>query len=145
MTIPPPRPMPEITDLTRDFWTGGAKAELRIYRCSACGFWSHPPTPICMRCRSRDMHPQAASGLGRVFSFTVNHQAWRPGLIVPYVVAIVELTEQRGLRLTTNIVSAERHEIEIGMKVMVTFIEQDDVFIPVFRPSETKAVRLVNL
>ena len=35
---------------------------------------------------------------------TVNHQPWYPGWPETYVVAIVELDEQPGLRLATNLV-----------------------------------------
>jgi hypothetical protein len=53
---------------------------------------------------------------------------------VPYVVAIVELPEQSGLRLTTNIVNCQPDQVRIGMAVAVTFCEQEDVFLPLFEP-----------
>jgi uncharacterized OB-fold protein len=74
------------------------------------------------------------SGDAVVHTFTVNHQPWQPGVQVPYVVAIVELPEQDGLRLTTNIVGCAPEEVRIGMPVHVTFEQVDDVFLPLFRP-----------
>jgi uncharacterized OB-fold protein len=74
-----------------------------------------------------------------VHTFTVNHQAWMPGPELPYVVAIVELPEQEGLRLTTNIVDCAPEEVRIGMPVEVTFEQHDDVWIPLFRPAGAAA------
>lgn len=74
------------------------------------------------------------SGLGTVATCTVNHQAWRPGLTVPYSVAIVELDEQPGLRLTTNIVGCDPQAVYIGQRVRVQFEQQEDVWIPLFTP-----------
>ena len=61
------------------------------------------------------------SGRGVVHTYTVNHQPWYPGLDPPYVVAIVALPEQEGLRLTTNIVGCAPDDVRIGMPVRVTF------------------------
>ena len=72
------------------------------------------------------------SGRGTVYSFTINRQAWVPGLEVPFVIAIVELDEQPGLRLMTNIVDGTPEEVEIGMPVEVAFVERGEAFVPVF-------------
>jgi hypothetical protein len=69
-----------------------------------------------------------------VHTYTVNHQPWYPGLDPPYVVAIVALPEQDGLRLTTNIVGCEPADVHIGMAVRVTFDHVDDVWLPMFAP-----------
>ena len=50
-------------------------------------------------------------------------------------VAIVELPEQDGLRLTTNIVGCEPDDVRIGMPVQVTFEEYDGVWLPFFEPA----------
>jgi uncharacterized protein len=135
----PTRIAPLITDLNRPFWTGGAEGELRFLRCADCGFYLHPPTPVCRKCLSDNIGVAAVSGWGHVVTFTVNHQQWRPGIEVPYNVAIVELVEQRGLRLTTNIVRCANERIEVGMPVSVEFERagspSEPVFVPVFGPS----------
>jgi uncharacterized OB-fold protein len=69
-----------------------------------------------------------------VHTFTVNHQPWYPNLDPPYVVAIVELPEQAGLRLTTNLVGVPVDEVQIGQPVQVTFEQYDDVWLPFFEP-----------
>jgi len=51
---------------------------------------------------------------------------------VPFVLAIVQLDEQPGLRLMTDIVNCKPEEVEIGMPVEVAFVERGEAFIPVF-------------
>ena len=92
-------PIPQINDENRAFWTGGADGELRFMRCSACGYYLHPPSPRCPECWSDDVAPEAVSGRGTVYTYTINRQQWMPGLEVPFVLAVVELDEQPGLRL----------------------------------------------
>jgi uncharacterized OB-fold protein len=127
-----PWPIPQITDENGAFWTGGRNGELLIVRCSACGYYVHPPSPRCPQCLSDQVEPSSVSGRGTVYSYTINRQAWVPGLEVPFVIAIVELDEQPGLRLMTNIVDCPPEDVEIGMPVEVAFVERGEVFVPVF-------------
>ncbi|WP_313104063.1 OB-fold domain-containing protein, partial [Brevundimonas sp.] len=76
--------------------------------------------------------PVPVSGRGRVLTFTINRQAWTPELADPYVVAIVELEEQEGLRFLTNIVNCPAEAVAIGMPVSVVFERVEDVWIPLF-------------
>jgi uncharacterized OB-fold protein len=131
-----PRTLPAINDLNRDFWFGGAHGELRIMRCQDCGNWIHPARPMCPFCRSRAVRAEVASGRGTVYSYAVNHRAWRPGLAVPYVIALVELEEQAGLRLTSNIVGCEPADVSIGLPVKVCFVRAGDAYVPLFAPDE---------
>jgi len=98
----PRRPLPLITEMNQHFWCGGADGRLHVLRCGACDTWIHPYAARCPKCRSDKVAPQPVSGRGTVAGFTVNHQAWIPGVEVPYVVAIVELEEQANVRLMTN-------------------------------------------
>lgn len=137
MSEPPTQPfrvLPAVDDATRPFWTGGEHGELRILRCRTCGTWLHPPGPVCPTCLGTELAPEATSGRGVVHTYTVNHQAWYPGLDPPYVVAIVALPEQEALRLTTNIVGCTPDEVRIGLPVRVTFERYDDVWLPMFAP-----------
>lgn len=128
------RLLPRVDDSNRHFWTGGEHGELRFVRCQADGTWIHPPAPVCPVCHSKDLAPEAVSGRAVVHTFTVNHQAWIPGFDPPYVVAIVELPEQDGLRLTTNVVGCAVDDVVIGLEVRVLFEQHDDVWIPLFTP-----------
>ena len=133
----PVRPLPLLDELNRDYWCGGADNQLLIYRCKSCGFYRHPPAPVCNRCYSRDVGAEPVSGRGSVYSFTINEQPWLPAFPPPYVVALVELQEQDGLRVVSNIVGCDIATVRIGLPVIVTFVEQADVFFPVFRPLVT--------
>ena len=133
------RKLPALTPDTAPFWQGGAQGVLRIHHCSACIRWFHPPGPICPRCGSFEVAPRAASGRGKVLSFTVNHQAWTAELKAPYVVAIVELAEQAGLRLVSNIIGCEVDRVAIDMPVQVQFEPHEDVWLPLFTPVDPSA------
>jgi uncharacterized protein len=129
-----PFPLPELDFDNEAFWTGGAAGELRITHCQACGLWLHPPRPVCRRCRSTAVVAEAVSGTGTVVTYTVNHQAWLPDVEVPYVLAIVELDEQAGLRLTTRLVDVDPGSVRVGLRVRVRFEAVDDVWLPLFAP-----------
>jgi uncharacterized OB-fold protein len=130
------RKLPALTAESRAFWQGGAEGQLLIHHCGDCARFFHPPAPICPVCLGENIVPSPVQGTGQVMSFTINHQKWRPELDVPYVVAIVELTEQEGLRLVTNIVNSDPQDIHVGMPVKVLFIQQEDVWIPLFEAVE---------
>lgn len=130
----PHRHLPAITAENAFFWRAGKSGVLRFMRCHRCGFYIHPPLPICRVCKSRDVQDEPVSGRGTVLTYTVNRQVWEAGLEGPYVVAIVELAEQRGLRLTSNIVNCQLDEVRIGMPVRVVFEQHDDVWLPLFEP-----------
>jgi len=130
----PFRVLPAVDEGNAHFWTGGAHGELRFLRCRACRHWVHPPAPICPACLGRRLDVEAASGRAVVATFTINHQPWIPGFDPPYVVAIVELPEQPGLRLTTNVVGCPPEAVHIGMPVRVRFERHEDVWIPLFEP-----------
>ena len=132
---PPFRVLPELTPANESFWKGGATGELRMLHCAACDSYVHPPGPRCPRCLGKELAPKALSGRGVVLSVTVNHQQWAPGPH-PYAIAIVELEEQPGLRLMTNVVSCAPEAVRIGMSVRVTFEAHGEVFVPLFEPAE---------
>lgn len=115
------------------FWTSGADGTLRFLRCMTCAYFIHPPASYCPQCGGRDAAPERVCGRGSVYSFTINHQPWDGGLD-PYVIGIVEMAEQPGLRLMTNIVGAVPEEVYIGMPVEVVFEDHDPVFLPLFQP-----------
>jgi uncharacterized OB-fold protein len=130
----PARIPPSVTEASRPFWTGGAHGQLLILWCAACRRWVHPPGGTCPECGGL-LEPRAVSGRGTVFTFTINRQPFRPDVPVPYVIAIVELEEQAGLRFTTNIVGSDPEAVRIGMPVTVAFEQAGEAWVPVFRPA----------
>jgi uncharacterized OB-fold protein len=131
--------LPEVTPRNQSFWQSGADGVLRFLRCEACATFVHPPAPVCPVCLARALAPAAVSGRGRVVTYTLCHKAWIPGEPVPYCIAIVELEDQVGLRLTTNIVGCAPETVHIGMPVSVVFEAHEDVYLPLFQPAPEPA------
>jgi uncharacterized OB-fold protein len=132
----PFRVLPKLTEQNAHFWQGGAHGELRFLRCRVCRTWVHPPSPVCPGCLGKDLAVEAVSGRATVLSYTLNHQPWVPAPDHPYAIAIVEIAEQPGLRLMTNIVNCPPEEVRIGMPVRVLFEAHEDVHVPLFEPAE---------
>ena len=127
-----PRILPALNPITAPYWTGGARGQLLIERCSDCGRWQHPPAGSCADCGG-EATAEPVSGSGTVFSFTVNEQQYHPEVPPPYVIAIVELVEQRDLRVPTNLVGDGLDRVSIDAPVTVEFEQHGEVFVPVFR------------
>ncbi|EFC86678.1 Zn-ribbon domain-containing OB-fold protein [Parafrankia sp. EUN1f] len=129
------RVAPPLTERTAPFWTSGADGVLRIAHCRDCGRYLHPPRPVCPACRGRDVGFDPVSGRGTVWSWTLNRYQWVPSMPPPYLVADVELVEQPGLRLLTNVVDCPPERIHVGLPVRVCFSQAGDAYIPLFRPA----------
>ena len=134
MAEKPFRVLPRITPWNEHFWRGGAEGKLVFLRCRDCGIWIHPPSPVCPECHGKDLAPEAVSGRATVLTYTLNHQPWVPSPDHPYAIAIVEIEEQPGLRLMTNIVGCPAEQVRIGMPVRVVFEQHEDVHVPLFEP-----------
>ena len=131
-------PLPALEPDTKVYWDACREGRLAMLRCRACRWIVHPPRPVCSRCRARDVVLEDLSGRATVVTYTVNHQRWMPGLEVPYVIAIVELVEQKGLRLTTNLVNVPPEDVRIGMPVRVLFRKMtDEISLPIFEPDDS--------
>ncbi len=130
------RPLPQLTDRNRFFWTAGEEGTLRFLRCSDCANLIHPPVPVCDKCLSRQQEVADVSGRATLVAVTVNEQMWMPMIEPPYVIGIVEIEEQPDVRLTTNIVQCAHEDLAIGMALEVAFEHYEDVYLPVFRPAD---------
>jgi len=133
----PSRPTPIEDDISRPFWDACRQHELRVQRCEVCHNFQYFPGPICRACASTDLTWSAVSGLGTVYSFVVVHNVVTPGFPPdqPYVVAWIELPEQRGLRLLSNVVDCPLNDVRIDLRVEVAFLDSDDFSVPVFHPA----------
>ncbi|AFM15890.1 putative nucleic-acid-binding protein containing a Zn-ribbon [Mycolicibacterium chubuense NBB4] len=87
-----------------------------VPRCASCSLWVSPPQPDCPDCGG-ELVARAVSGRGTVFTYTVNHHPFDPSIPVPYVIAIVELAEQKDLRVVAGLVGCEPDAVRIGMAV----------------------------
>jgi uncharacterized protein len=127
------RPEPRLDADNRAFWTGGAAGELRLMRCKDCATFIHPPRPVCRKCLSDNVAPEAVPGTGVVDTFTVNHQKWHPAMEVPFVIARVAIDGAPGVYITTNIVGCPVDAVAIGDRVHVTFEQQGEIYFPLFK------------
>jgi uncharacterized OB-fold protein len=137
---PLPAPAPPVNPETREFWDATARGQLLLRRCRDCGSVNWYPRVICPQCSSLDTEWFAASGRGRVYSYTVNQRgegAYKEA--APFVLAYVELDE--GPRMMTNIVAADGGAgpvagLAVGLPVEVTFDDTGEgSALPRFRPA----------
>jgi uncharacterized protein len=130
-----PKPLPDINDDNKEFWSGCKAHELRFQKCRGCGYVRWPPSIICPRCHSRETEWIVSRGKGTVYSFVIYHVAYHEGFTeeIPYIVADVELEE--GPRLLTNIVGCPFERIACDMPVKVVWDDvTEDCSLPKFRP-----------
>ena len=106
---------------------------LLIERCDDCDRWVHPAAGECRDCGAR-LVARPVSGRGTVFTYTVNHHPYNPEIPLPYVIAIVELAEQSGLRVAANIVGCHPESVTCGMAVNIT-PEKGSGGAPLFAPA----------
>src|SRR5688572_2719282 len=132
---------PVVDEYSQPFWDGTAAGELRVQACGDCGRLRFPPRPMCPWCRSLAMDWQVMSGRGSVYSFVVPHPPLLPAYaeVAPFNVVLVELEEDRTIRMVGNLVADENApinsigpaSIQIGEPVRVVFAKtSDDVALP---------------
>jgi len=123
---------PVVTPDTEFFWDGTARGELRIQRCGECGALRHPPGPMCPDCGTGRPGYVVAAGTGEVYSYVVHHHPPVPGRQVPFVVALVQLTE--GVRMVGELLGTDPDQVRIGMPVRADFARVDgELTLPAWR------------
>jgi uncharacterized OB-fold protein len=131
----PPQPDPDVD--TEGFWEATADGRLALCRCTECRVWLQPPLERCRLCDGATAFEDVA-GTGTIHSFVVQRQPAVVGYLdtIPYVIALVELDEQAGLRLPTRIVGVEPEEVTVGLPVVAELIDLPggDYKVAVFRP-----------
>jgi uncharacterized OB-fold protein len=131
----PPLPIPD--PITQFFWDGVEQHKLMIQRCDGCGTYIHWPRVVCRVCLSTSLTPTEVSGRGTLSTWTMPAQPFDPyyATHMPYVLAVVELDEQKNLKLVTNIVDCAEEDLRIDMPVEVVFREVAPGYtLPLFRP-----------
>ena len=114
---------PVVTTDTAFFWEGTARGELRIQRCRGCGALRHPPGPMCPACGADKPEYLLAAGTGEVYSYVVHHHPPVPGHQVPFVIALVRLTE--GVRMVGELLGVDPDQVRVGMPVRAEFVKVD--------------------
>jgi uncharacterized protein len=131
-----PGPDPDAT--TAGYWAAALAHRFSIQRCRDCGRFQHFPAPWCSACGGTDLHFDQVSGRGTVYSFVIVHHVVRPWFAdrAPYVVAWIDLPEQNGLRVLSDLFDVESAEVTVGMQVGVFYDDvAPDITIPRFRPA----------
>jgi uncharacterized OB-fold protein len=133
------RPLPAPDDATRFYWEAAAEYRLVLQRCRSCAKLQYPPEICCVHCQAEDFEPFEVSGRGVIYSYSVVDRPLHTGFVdaLPYVVVLVELADQPGLRILTNLVDVpEGASLSCGMPVEVVFEDRCGVVLPQFRLSE---------
>lgn len=136
----PPQPAPDAD--SEAFWQATAAGRLTICRCTSCRLWLQPPLERCRVCNGPTAFEEI-SGNGEVYSFIVVRQASVPGYLtdLPYAVVLVELDEQKGLRLPSRIIGTPIESIRVGMRVKAELVRLSggDYVVPIFREDNRAA------
>lgn len=117
------KPTPRITPDNAPFYKALGEGRFELPYCMDCAKPHLPPGPVCPFCFSDKIQWRAASGRGRVSTFTVVHKAWFPAFAgeVPYNVVQVELEE--GPRLTANVMGVKNEALKVGLPVEIVLGE----------------------
>jgi uncharacterized OB-fold protein len=120
-----------------EFFRGLLNRRLLVNRCADCSLWPHPPCPICPTCWSDYVQPTDVSGRGTIHSVSIV-RAGAPLDGVDYAkghpIAVVEIEEQEGVRVTATLVDGSGDDFAIGVAVELTWVERDGEPVPAFRP-----------
>jgi uncharacterized OB-fold protein len=103
---------PAIEPEMERFWQSAARGELVVERCDSCGLHVFPLRGICRRCLNRSMSLVVVEPPGVLYSFTINHHPWAPGM-GPYALGIVDVPGLDGIRFV-GLLAELTDEPEIG-------------------------------
>jgi uncharacterized OB-fold protein len=130
-----PYPIPEYG--AEAYWAACNDGRLVMQRCTACSKFRWHPAPLCTHCGDDAFTWAPLSGRGKISTWTVITHPVHPAAVarVPYVVVEVELEEQAGLRILSNLVGCDIEAIDFDQEVEVTFeTHPTGQKLPVFRP-----------
>jgi hypothetical protein len=112
---------PAIEPEMEAFWQAAASGTLVVEQCDACGLHVFPLRGLCRRCRGRSMSLVVVEPPAVLYSYTVNHHSWAPGM-EPYPLGIVEVPGLDGIRFV-GLLAGFEEELEIGQPVGFAFHE----------------------
>jgi len=132
------KPLPEITDLTRPFWSAAREGKLVMQKCARCGTLNFFPKPWCIECGDRRLEWTEVRPSGTVYSYTtattvmMNLPGWKDEL--PVILCLVDLDD--GPRMYAQLTDCKPEGVRIGMRVQAHFEAiSDEAGVPRFRPA----------
>jgi uncharacterized OB-fold protein len=129
-------PQPAVNPDTEGFWSATADGRLALCWCRVCSHYQHPPLERCRTCAGRTEF-RAVSGDAVLYSYIVVHRAIAPGYTdrPGHLVGLVELIEQPGLRLVTQLPDLDAETACIGMPMQAQMqpLPGGGFSVPVFR------------
>ncbi|TNB47728.1 Zn-ribbon domain-containing OB-fold protein [Martelella lutilitoris] len=138
MNALPKKPLPEISDLTRPFWTAAREGRLVMQKCPRCGTVNFQPKPWCIECGERALEWAKMPSEGTVYSYTISHSVamnylgWQEEL--PVVMCLIDIDD--GARMYAQLTDIVAEDVHVGMRVRVYFEEiSKEAGIPKFRPA----------
>ena len=139
-------PLPDVDDpLTAPYFAGAARGELLITRCDTCVAYVWYPAEQCPTC-SGALTWTAVSGAGTLFAWATVRRAFLPAFAdrVPFVTALVAISEDPAVRLPTYLVDADPATLRADEPVRVTFrpltfstVPDKSVIVPMFERAPT--------
>ena len=130
------KPLPTPDTDSAAFWSGLKEGKLLLQHCLDCGHVQYYQQSLCRRCGGERLEHRAASGRGKVHSFSVVYRAPGPAFKrdVPYAVLLVDLEE--GPRMISSLVGAKPESVTFDMPVqLVCEKASDEITLPRFRPA----------
>ncbi len=141
------RLLPVVDLYSAPFWEGTKKGKLRVQACATCGHLRFPPRPYCPACTSAEDEWHTMSGKGSIWSFVIAHPPVLDAYLAftPYNVIVVELAEDKSIRMVGNLVSGDSNapnsvdtsKLVVGSPVQVTFeTVTEDITLPLWTLDE---------
>ena len=127
-----PAPSPDADSAV--LWRGLRDGVLLLQHCDDCHHVQYYQQGMCRQCGSDNLTHRAASGRGKVHSFSVVHRAPGPAFKedVPYAVLLVDLEE--GPRMISTYIGGQPGDVSFDMDVVLVCEPVDDeTTLPRFR------------
>ena len=120
--MPKQSPIPD--ELDKPFWAACNDGRLVVQNCNACNRLQHPPQPTCGQCDSAaNLGWREVSGRGTIYSYGVVFDT--PVALLqtdqPYNVAVIELEEDPGIQMLSQLPGVPVDQVPIGAAVRVLF------------------------
>lgn len=118
------------------YWEACNEKRLTMQRCHDCQRLRWHPSPRCGECGSEHFDWDNLSGRGKINTWTVVTHPVHPAAVekVPYIVVVVELEEQAGLTMVSNLIDCDAEAIHFDHPVEVVFVAHPKgQKLPVFR------------